>query len=58
MKQYQITLVALANVSTRVDVEAENEKEAEARAIQYAKDGNVSWNYDGISSDESIEVGA
>jgi hypothetical protein len=57
MSKYEVQLVALANMSARVTIEAESEKEAELKALEEAKSGNVLWNYDGISSDDTIEVG-
>ncbi len=55
--KYDIRLVAVANMSTLMTVEAESEQQAELLAIQAAKNGDASWSYDGLASDNSIEVG-
>ncbi len=55
--RYDIRLVAIADVSAFVPhIEAESQEEALQIAIEKAKQGNVSWDYDGVDTD-SIEEG-
>lgn len=56
--KYDIRLTATAHMSALVTVEADSIAEAEALAVRHAKEGNALWNYDGLTSDDSIEVEA
>jgi len=52
---YTVTLVAQADVSTHITVEAASQQEAERKAVEQARGDKAEWMYDGVD-DESIEV--
>jgi hypothetical protein len=47
-QRYRVTLTAEAFVSSTVYVSAFNEEDARRRALQYAREGGASWQYDGV----------
>lgn len=57
-KKFTVYLSAMANVQTKLEVEAEDEVEAGTKAVAEAKAGGVVWDYEGVddSTIESEEV--
>jgi hypothetical protein len=55
MPKFRVTLTADAYVSTVVTIEAATQEEANLLAVEYAEEGNASWNYQGVQ-DGTIEV--
>jgi hypothetical protein len=53
---FLIPLVADARASARVKIDADTLEAAQTQAIERARDGNVSFEYDGIETD-TIELG-
>lgn len=53
---FDVRLVAIANVSSLVTVEADSEADARIVALRCAEDGGATWRYDGLT-DDRIEVG-
>lgn len=54
--KFSISLVADARASARVEIDADTLEAAQAQAIEQARYGNVSFEYDGIETD-TIELG-
>lgn len=54
MPNYRVTVYAVANVVTEIDVKADSPEEAEEKAIQEAKSGQLSWEY--VSGEDDFEV--
>lgn len=57
MKTFAVYLSATADVKACQLVKAKSLEEAEEKAIQAAKEGNASWQYEG-ANDSTIEVTA
>lgn len=54
-KKFKVYLSSVANVETKVEVEAEDSEKAADLAIEVAQKGDVVWDYNGVD-DGSIEV--
>lgn len=56
MPRFKVTLTADAYMAAEIDVvEAVDAEDARAKAIQYAMEGNASWEYNGVNT-ETIEA--
>ena len=54
--KFFVSLQALADVSTVVEVEATEPEEAEEKALAEAQEGGVTWKYCGVVDDPRIVV--
>jgi hypothetical protein len=52
---HHVTLTANSFVEAHVDIEAATLEEAHEKALQYAREGNAEWLYDGVD-DSTLEV--
>jgi hypothetical protein len=55
MNKYWVRLSANATVGTMCCILSTSEEEAKSMAIELAKSGDVTWNYDGVD-DGTIEI--
>lgn len=52
---YFVKLTATADVSAFVSVRAGNEQEAKAKALEVAEGGNVTWTYQGVHDNITLD---
>jgi hypothetical protein len=52
---YFVKLTATADVSAYVSVPADSEQEAQAKALEIAEGGNVTWAYQGVHDDITLD---